>query len=117
MEDGKDESPTEGGGEGKITSLEKWVIALSGGFLGSIILEVIIILGVTFYRINISLFAEDPKLFVRAINSFGSTFLQGALLGAGGIVAAFRVGPKLISWAREKGYSLGSSPNRPNRRK
>lgn len=95
----------------RISPLEKWIIGVSGGLLFTIVMEVIVVLAVTFYRINISLFREDPQLFVRAINSFGSTYLQGALLGAGGIVAVFRVGPKLLSWARDNGYNLSSENN------
>lgn len=106
---GSSESSTSDENTQEVNLIEKIIVGLSASFLGLLILEVMVILGATFYRINVGLFERSPDLYVRALSSFGSTFLQGAMLGTGGIVAALQVVPKLISWARNNGYSLGKS--------
>lgn len=73
-------------------------------FLFVVLLAVVGIIVFTFYRINVSLYHEDPALYVQALSTFGTTFLQGTILGAGGILAAIQFIPRLVIWARQNGY-------------
>jgi hypothetical protein len=98
-------SPIESGPDEEFTSFEKVVVGVVAGFLAALLIEVMLIIGFTFYRITIDLYRTDPALFVRALNSYGSTFLNGTVLGTGGALAALRYMPKLITWARTNGIT------------
>lgn len=88
----------------KYKYIEKIIAGSIISFLFFVLVSVVGIIIFTFYRINVSLYHEDPELYVQALSTFGTTFLQGTILGAGGILAAIQFIPRLVIWARQNGY-------------
>jgi len=105
--DGRYAPPPEEGFASTMGKPPKWAIIAFSSFLVVFVLELMLITALAWYRIGFGLYHQDTELFVMALNEFGASFFGGAVLGAGGAVAAMRIVPTLLA-------SMGSRRSQEN---
>ena len=85
--------------ESTFSNVPRWARYTIAGMIALPTLEFMVIIGLIFWRLLFGVYEADHQLFVDAMNTFGSSFVNSIAFGAGagGVFGMVRGLPKLLA--------------------